>query len=439
MSTHYFRFIPSALTASVALLAIAAQSAELDYVLRGGVAYSDNFERLRTGLERNGSAAVAGVELHGERPEGRLRYDINANLAYFDYQGLNLGSELLGRASLRGTYDFVPESFSWNAVLDYDQIREEVLRPLAPGNRDEQVTASTGPTLRARFSGSMEGQLDARYTRLSYGNRPFDNETIGGRAQLVRRANPRSLLAVGVSYDEVTYVSSLGPSGLDYDRQEVFARIGLDGVRTEVSLEAGYADVSGSLVNDGGPVLRARLNRRLSPMLTGALSYIREYPTSESSALTSAPSVSGGVVLDNSLLTSAPRLSSGIEAGLRLDRPRTQAEINYTRREEESLVVGLGRRSYDEIRARVSRDFTRSTRGSVFGATSNEDFTAFARSIDEWNIGAELTLAFGRALGLDLRIQYNERNGTALLDQYSELSGGLFLRYAGSLGRSESR
>jgi hypothetical protein len=408
------------------LTAGALPAAEVDYVLRAGLTHSDNIERLPEGQERGTRAATAGVELQGLNDAGRLRYDVDTDLTYYDYLNLDIGSELLGHAALAGAYHFVPERFSWNASLNYGQVSEDILRPLAVGNREDELRFSTGPTLRARFGGAMEGQFDARYSRLDYSERPFDNETLGVRATLGRRSSPRSLLAVGYSYDDVSYASAA--SGFDYERQEVFVRSELKGVRTDLNLEAGYTDVSGAQVDDGGALLRATLNRRMTPSLTGSLAYVREYPTSE-------PTPSADASTDSSSLTAAPRRTTSMEAGLRFERPRTSAELAFARREESALVAGGGEREVDELRANVTRRFTPRASGGLQASLSHEKVGLVSGRVDEALIGAHVGMLFGRAMGVDLRLDYRDRDGFSGADDYSEFSAGLFFRYGGAFGR----
>jgi hypothetical protein len=425
----------SLLGAGLLLLAgpvLSAEVTELEYALRAGATFSDNIELLPSGQERNSTAAAVGLVLSGTRPEGRLRYDVAADVAYYKYLTPDLDSQLLGRAALTGAYDFVPDTFTWNAGLLFDQIRQDFTRPFAPGNQEEVVTFTTGPTLRARFGSVAEGQLDARYTRTAYGDQPFDNETVGGRALVLRRANPRSALGVGVSFDDVSYVSSSAGSGLDYQRKEAFGRMEIEGARSTINLEAGVADVSGSTVDDNGLMVRALLTRRVAPTVTAFLNGVREYPTSSTTALTTDPTVSGGGTYDTTLLTTAARLTTSVEGGLRLERTRAQGELAYRHSEEKSLIAGVGKRDYDELRGRVTRLFTPRTRGSLFAAFTREDFSLFAQKYDETVVGAQLGLSLGRALGIDLRIQNSHRDGSGA-DDYSELSGGVFFRYSGQL------
>jgi hypothetical protein len=421
------------------LIAGPALSAELEYALRGGVTYSDNIERVSDGLERSTAAAVAGVELSGERETGRLRYDISADVTYHEYLSLGLDSEVFGHAAMLGSYEFVPDSFDWNASIAYEEIRADIFRPLAPGNTEALLSFSTGPTLRASFSEVMEGQLDGQYARTSYGDRPFDNQTVGARALLARRTNPRSLLALGASYDDVSYVSGGAPAGLDFVRQELFVRLELAGVRTDIELETGYSDINGESFDGNGPMLRARLSRRMTPALTGFIGAVREYPTSEDTARSADALNTAGGEYDRSELTSGPRQSTGVQLGLRFERPRVNAELTYELRDEESLVGTAAERTRHALHGSVGRRFAPRVRGTLFGTLTNEDVPGPGGNVDEWTLGAELALSFGRSLDIDLRVEQRDREGLSALDDYSELSGGIFLRYSGPSGADTAR
>lgn len=417
--------------------AVPAMGAQVDYSARAGVALSDNVMRSAPGTERSSTAAVAGLQLYGSQPTGRLRYDLSTDLAYYHYLSPDISGEVFGRALARGAYDFVPDTFSWNASLNYDQLSADTYGPIAPGNVEGVTTFSTGPTLRARFSSVMEGQLDGHYVRTSYDDRPFDNRTVGASAVLARRANPRSTLAAGVSYDDVSYLSSLGAGGLDYQRLEYFGRLQLEGARTRIALDAGYADISGTGFSSGGALLRAHVNRRVTPFLSVFANGVREYPTSEDSGLAFDLAVPGSGSADSGLLTAGPRLSTSYEAGVAFASTRAQAEVVYLRRKESSVLAGVGARNYDEVRARVTRNFTPRVRGALFASYGKEDFS-LADAWDEKLFGGELGISFGRALGLDLRVERRDRDGATRAQGYSEVAGGIYLRYA-SQGGMERR
>jgi hypothetical protein len=411
---------------SAVLAAETASNGGIDYTARTGLSYSDNIFRAPSDKE-DSLALVAGLELSGSRPTGRLRYQADADVAFNEYLSNGIDSELLGNAALSGSYDFVPERFGWNAGLTYGQLRGDVVRPSAPGNREDILSLTTGPTARLQFSNVAELQLTGNYARQTYSDRPFDNETIGGRASLARRISPRSSVSAGFSFDDVSYVGSNAPSMLDYERKEIFGRVDLQGVRSDVQVEAGRSNITGELVDSGGFFMRANLSRRLTPAVTGFLRAVREYPTSTE---TYGPGFEGGeVVEDTALLTSGPRKTTDLQAGLRFGGTRTNASLTASRREEASLVENVGKRKLNGVHGEVSRALTPRANGSFYVSLSDEEFTAFAGSAEETTIGMRLGINSGRTLGFEARVEYRDRGSGGVYPGYSEFSGGVFLTY----------
>jgi hypothetical protein len=408
----------------------AALAAEVDYSLRAGGTWSDNFELLPSDQARSATAAVVGLTLDGRRPTGRLTYDLRADVQQYEYLNRDANGELAGRADMRGSYGFIPEVFSWDAGFAYDQARRDPARPLAPSNSDGQTTLTTGPTVRLRFGDAMETQVSAHYARLDTGGGAVDNDTLGGRLVVQRSSSPTSALGLGYSYSDVQYSGAAGADASDFHRQEIFARANLSGARTTIEFEAGYADVSGLLVSDGSALLRTRLSRRASPTLTAFLGYIREYPTSDPSTL-----FGGGLSSDASAIGNAPRVATSAEAGLRMERPRTGASLTYRYREEDGILVADGKRKFNELQGSFTRAFTPRSRGSLFAGVSQEDLSQVTSGIEERTFGAELSFDIGRALALQFRVQHSTRDAKASIDGYSETNGGIYVSYRGALGR----
>jgi hypothetical protein len=425
-ATTGLRAVGAALAISFASMAM---SAEVEYQWRAGGSYSDNFELLPSDQERSATAAFVGLKLDGRRPEGRLKYDLMADVSQYEYLNRSVNGELMGRANLHGSYDFVP-AFSWDAGLSYDQARHDPARPLAPGNSDAQTTFSTGPTLRLRFSDAMQALISGRYSQQNTSSIPIDNETLGGRLVIERSTSRRAALGLGYSYDEVSYRGAPGASTSDFDRQEVFARLNLTGARTEINVEAGYADISGPLVSDGGLLLRSRLSRGVAPTLRAFVGYVREYPTSDTTALFGTGPTSGASGIGN-----APRIAASGEVGLRMERPRTGASLIYLYREESGVLVDSAKRKLDEVNATFTRSFTPRSRGTLFYTISREDFAQFGAGIDTQSFGGGLELDVGRALSVNFRLQHSRRDSTSSTAGYSETNGGIFLAYRGALGR----
>jgi hypothetical protein len=121
-----------------------------------------------------------------------------------------------------------------------------------------------------------------------------------------------------------------------------------------------------------------------------------------------------------------------------MTRTRTQAQLGYTWNRETSLIDLYGERDYNEVRFRVTRQFTPKASGTFFAAYSKEDYSNFPEKFDDTSVGGMLTILFGRSLGLDLRVEHRTRDAVDPADENKELSWGLFLRYSGAFGRRTS-
>jgi hypothetical protein len=426
-------------TSLVAGVVIAAEPTEvgLDYVLRAGATYSDNIVLRPSPLDEPASALAFGVEVRGERPSGRLRYETEVDLWRYQYLEFYSGGQTFGRGLLRGSYDIVPDHFRWNASVNFDQQREDLARPLIPGNVEDLFTLSTGPTFRALLFGAVDTLADAHIVQALYSGNSFDSQTLGGRLELGHRTGRESRLALGGSIDDVTYLSGQASSLLDFQRREAFVHGDLTGVRTTVSAELGYAEAVGGTFDGNGPLARIRVERKMSPSLSAYLGYRHEFPTSQVSQPVSGGTPAGGGVVNTALVTSAPRESWTGEFGFRYRHTRSEGELGYYHVNEDSLIPLLGSHSYDELRASVKRYLTPRSSGAVFASYSREDFSAFTAKFDDLEAGVTYSYEFTRSIGLDVRVEYKNRNSNDPSLSYNELNGGVFIRYSGSmLGRS---
>jgi len=427
------------------LIALGANAAEeepggLEYTLRVGGAYSDNVVRSPSPLEEGAGSVAFGGELRGSRPTGRFKYDVGGEIMRYEYLDYYNGGETFGRGVASGSYDFSPEHFTWNGRIDFDQFRADLFQPLAPGNAQDVVTMSTGPSLRAQLFGALDSQLDVVYERAYYEGNTVDSQTVGGDLELGRRRGPQSRYGLGASFDDVSYMGGpLVGAVLDFQRSEVFLYGHFAGARTQLSIEAGYTQAEGNTFDDDGPMGNLRLTRQMSPSLSAYLGYRHEIPTSQTAPNVSDPTVGGGGVANNSVVTSSPREAWRGEAGFTYVGPRSEGEIGFYHLDERSFIQALGDHTYDELRARVTRRFTPNSYGMIYAAYSREEFTAFAQEFDELKAGAQYAHNLTRSTALEVRIEYRDRDGDTNDSSYSEFSGGLFLTYTGSVfGRTTS-
>jgi hypothetical protein len=434
---HVGLALASAVLAAGSALAAEQPTSGLDYVLRAGGTYSDNIGLQPSSIAESASSLTFGAELHGEQTTGRLRYQAGVELWRYQYLSHYSGGDTFGRGLLSGSYDFSPEHFRWNASINFDQLREDPFRPLAPGNKENVTTLSTGPTLRANLFGAVDTQLDGHIAQALYSGNTVDNQTVGGRLGFGHRTGPHSSLGIGGSVDEVTYLGDPASSLFDFHRREAFFHGDMNGARTQLSAEVGYANAVGDTFNADGPVARIRLTREMSPSLTGYLGYRHEYPTSTTSASVSDPTAAGGGIVNTALVTSSPREDWVGELGFQYKRTRSTGELGFYHLNEDSLITGLGSHTFDEIRAKVTRDLTPRSQGAIYASFSKEDFSAYNQGSNDLRSGVEYMYGITRSVGVEARLEYRSRNGTGGSASFNEFSGGVFLTYSGSLlGRS---
>jgi hypothetical protein len=429
----------------------AAAGAELEYGLLAGGSYSDNVERVPTN-EQSSGAAVVGFDLRGERTTGRLLYDVYADLEYRDYFEEGVDSQEFGRFIAQTSYAFIPETFNWMLSGSFDQVREELLRPLAPDNLENVITLSTGPQVTVRLSDTVIADAQAHYTTADYSESSFDSNTAGAVLTVGRTLSERSYLGVGAAYDDVSYDVERGILGPDYERFEYFLRFNTEGARTTLAADVGYTEISGVAGDDGSPMARVRLTRRLTPFVAGFLAYSHEFSTSADAAFT-PDAEQGDLAADSSILTpAAPREYGSAELGLTLSRPRTEAALTYARRSESTAGIADADRDYDQLYASFSRLLTTRSSIGLYGSYSKENIdtgvSPLACSLaqivcvgeiesEDTVIGARGELALGRALSLEVRVEHRKRDSDASIGEYEEMSGGIFVRY-GSARRDQS-
>jgi hypothetical protein len=437
-SVHTAGSLAGLLAACFALPASGQQADALGvtYALRAGANLSDNINRVPDRFAVSAAGAMVGLELQGSRPVGRLRYDLAANVSRYEFLDLDLQGQTFGRAAANAAFDFVPDVLWMNGRVSYDQVREDILRPIAIGNLIDQVTTSFGPTLRWGISSVVDSEIDLLYTRNDFSGFFPDSETVGGRAQLLRQASPVSMLAIGVSYDDTSYDQT---PIFDFNRKEAFVRFESTLSRTEIEAEIGYAQVDGIGIDQGGALMRTRVSRRVAPTLRAYAAFTREYPTAQGTAFAPVPGTPGpGGLFDASILTAAPRLSTVGQVGLLYQRTRTRADLSYARREEEALILGIGGRSYNEYQLNLRRELTPRSRASVFGILTSDAFPRLALSVDEFVFGGEFAFDIGRSLGVDFRAEHRVRDGN-FAGEFTETSAGIYLRYFGRSARGAAR
>ncbi len=424
----------TALCCAVAVCwASSAIAQDVEYAVRGGVAYSDNVDRAAAN-GRSSASVVVGLDLDAERDTGRLRYDAQGNVDYYEYLESGIGGQVYGGFDGLATYGIIEDALDWSLSAGWRQEREDVLLPISFDNIGSVFRFATGPNLNGTLFGAVDTELLARYERAAYSDRGLDNETLRAQLTLGRRPSRQTFYGIGASFADVSYSQLDGPQTPDFERTEAFLRFYTEGVRTYISADVGQARVKGDNVDDDAPLFRVRLTRQLTPSLEAFVRYTEEFPTSEGATYEEDPPVTGGSS-DSLILSATPRLSKAGGVGVEFTRPRTSVRAEYSRLREETVTFLPAQRAFDQFAVDVSHRLTpRST--LEFGASVADD--RFEGPLDsgfeETLFELVYTLSVWRALAVDVRLSWHEWRGDLFQQNYIERAVGVFARYGGRIG-----
>jgi hypothetical protein len=427
--------IPGSLVCfALAAVPVATPAQDLEFTLRGGLDWSNNVFRGAIG-EVDGTAAVVGFDVDGERTTGRFQYALDGNLDYFEYLDVDgVSGQEYGGLGARSSYQIVPDTFAWALDAAWGQTRTDLTQPFAVGNIENSYTAATGPTVTGQMGRSMELVGDARYEIARYGAQNLESDTVRGQLVLQRRASRQTLWGLGASYADVDYdESDDAPVSPDFERSEAFLRYQWYANRTSIEVDAGVAKAEGDTFEDDGPMVRAALSRELTPSFTGYVRYVEEYPTSQGAVYFDGRPGAGGPLEDGSLLAATPRTQQSATAGLRYQRPRTLIDLSYANRREDTIAIAAADREVSELRLEAERRTTPRSTLRVAALVSEDEFSgptaASNGKIDSIEFSAGWTLNLSELIAVEAILRFRDWDGNAPLQEYDEVSAGVFVRY----------
>lgn len=385
----------------------AAQAAQFDYEASLSGGHSDNIRRSSTD-EEDENIAAAGLRFSLDQRGPKLRADAVGNLSYFEYLDNTFDSELLADFSGNAVFAFVPQRFEWIVSDNYGQALADPFAPPTPDNREDINFLSTGPDVTLGLGSRSKVHLGARYSLVTYEDRPLDFDTVSAEAGLVRMLSPASNVSVNVRAAQTTYDDSALDA--DYDQSEAFVRYDVKGARTQLSLDLGYTEVDRDAATDseGGLLLRFNATRRLSPASTATLTAGREF--SNSGTAFAGMQSTGGVSLDAApgLQTAQPFTSDYVTLGWNFSRNRTTF----------SLLASWNDQSYDD----------------VDGAQPSAAVTASDQTLT--TAGVQLSRELSPRTSLSLHALYTQADFQQADSDYSDMNGGLV--YSWRLSRNVS-
>jgi hypothetical protein len=425
------------MTARAALLwgcwaASTAVAQDYNLVFKAGAGYTDNVTRTVFDAE-SAAAAIAGVELTAQRTKGRLTLEGLADVTYLKFFSTDLAEDdVLANADFRGTYQIIPDRFSWTAVESYAQLREDFLVPFSTANSQGFNQFTTGPDLRLPISGNMDFEATARYARSNYeSTEEFDSERMLASAGLTRRMSARSQIGLTASIERFEVAEDVVLlEDRDFDRTEFAAEYAAQSARTDLSIQAGLTQVEGAAVDSDGPLVRLALRRRLTPSFTLLLDAGREFSTTGERGrrfrIDDAPASENDLLLP----AAEPFEQTRYSGTLTYRRPRTTVSFSAAViREDYEVSTFINRRLLD-YRLAFTRRMTPQLDFTFQAGQTTDELESQPYDVDDRLLGLGLRWRFTRAMSIALSIEDRERDGSFNGFDYSERSARLLLRYS---------
>lgn len=406
-----------------------------DWSVFGGLTHTANATRTEPAGPSD-TIFTLGVTGQLER-DGRLQARIGASAWYESYLDDTYDDDFLGSMNAWLRYEAIEDRFWWTLENTYGQVTQNTFAAPTPGNRGNANFFSTGPDLSFRLGDQTSLGAGARYGRTDYDFGGIDEQRYSANAGLVRNLSATSSVSVNGSYQRTESDTLLSS---EYEIKELFARLETRRARQSLSLDAGYSRVEERGLEEGNPLFRASLYRRLTPfwslnagvgsdfrnssdIVRDALSGVRivkdevvyippgidptfVYEALVDTTLQSRPVAYDYVNLYFDYVRTRTTLSFGAEAGQEryqfagqsLDRDTWQASAGIARRIRPNISADLGLSYYD--------------RQYVNLASGVGDSWWSANAGVQWQVNPQLSVNFG--------YRYEGRDTSTGLGEYTD-------------------
>ncbi len=415
-------FILVAMT--VAAYPAAVFAAEIDALVRGGVGVSDNVARLPA-LEVDETIATVGFDVSVAEETRRIEADIRANVDYFDYLDGTFEGEWVGGINGFARFTLVEEVFDWDIRNNFGQQLADPLSPSRPGNRENVNFLSTGPTLRLLASTRNAIVLDARYSRLDYEERPFDNDRMTGGISVQRDTSRNSTISLNLIGERTEFDNDgLTPP---IDRREGFLRIETGGSVSTVSLDVGYNEVEFDGRVGDGFLARIDWTRQVSANSELRLSAGSRY-SDQGNIFRLYQDITGDLrdTVDGAN-SPAPFQNdfAAVNYSLEADRYSISLSADFNMEDYQGRT-GLNR-EVGRFSARFRRDLTRTVFASVDLRFLNRKFTDIDLSDDDLMFGVAFGYRFSPGFSASFDYRHSRRKSSQPGGDYTE--NRAFLRF----------
>jgi hypothetical protein len=417
MKKKQFIWMWAAGFAVVACKASTSHAADFAYEARLAAGYSDNIRRVPAN-EESETIASAGLRFSLDQVSTRIQAHSVADLAYFDYLDDTYDAELIGNLAAGLRFDIVEERFEWVVDDNFGQVQSDPFTPVTPDNRENINYFSTGPGFIFPIGQQNYVRLDGRYSIVSYEESPLDSDSLSAQLGIGHSFSSASKVSLNARREEIDFKDDeiLGQPVLggspDYEQTEAFLQYEGEGARTQLTIDAGYTEITRENANsEDGLLFRLEASRRLSGASLALLRAGREFANSGTAFANAQESGSISLSAVPGRQSEVPFVHDYASLGWSFSRNRTSI----------GLGIGWSEDSYEEIVGTPSLNQTLVSVDAQFGrqVTSRLTLQLQARygqgdfengpDYEELTSSAGLTFQISRRVSLNVMYDYYDR------------------------------
>jgi hypothetical protein len=410
-----------------------AQTGQTHFGIEVGAGYSDNITRVETNKESSELATI-GLDLSWAEQTRRIDASATADLSYFEYLDNIYDSEVAGIADASVLVTLLPERLTWSFLDSFGQAQTDPFSPITPDNRENINNFSTGPELTLGLGSQNSLRLFGSYASTSYERSLLDADQTSGGVALARNPTSSSEIALNVvtmstDFDE--------PSARDYDRENAYLSVGIDGSRTDLEMQLGYSRLTpDGGESEGGLLANILATREVSASSSVRLEVGRQFTNAAESLRTAIVNTSvGGTDItatsdpfENthaSLRWTFTRNRTGFSLGTSWSQDRYEQQIQFDR-------------TRNVFEGSYTRRMSSVTDLSLIALYNQEKFDNTGLDTKELNFSARLNHQLGRTFGIAFSLERSQRRASSNFGEYDENRAFLALTYTPLNGTGSS-
>ena len=432
--------IAIAIAAAFGTLLAAATLAQadpvLDYTLGTSLKHSDNINYSSTDPV---SDNILSPRLDFLINQKGSAFDANAagSLQYRDYLGGKFDNEFRTLFAGTGIWHISPERLDWFFQDSAGREPINVLQSDSPTNNQQTNVFTTGPTLHTRFTDTLRGQFDLRYSN-TYADTSnlFNSNRWSGLGTVLYELDPTDSFSGNVAGSQVRYTNTISQP-FDYDRQDAYIAYQRTSRLFTLDAAVGYSHLD--IDNSGGQsgsLLRA--SGRWTPDLQTSVTFSasRQYADASQDLVFSPSQIAYtgiGSGINGSVLTPQVYLEKriGVEAKHRNDTWQFGI-APYYRKLDYVIAAGpdLGlNQNARGVLANAAYYFTPELWLGGDVGTERRNYTQIARTDDDLAYGLSLNYQRTRHWLFSVRAEHQRRDSDLPQDGYHETSVMLTAAY----------